>query len=515
MAYKSLRMDKIKQVLDYHQQGVAIKKIARLLGVSKNTVKKYIKEYKSEEFLGQISLETLQEHFSGSPSLRERWKDRDISDRLAGIMKELGRVGVTRYLLWEEYIGEVEDGYSYSRFCKKIAAYKAQQDVTLRIEHKAARVLSIDFTGKKAPWVDKPTGEQHWAEVLVFTMPFSAYTFAYALPSQKQEDFIEGINQALIYIGGLPQVLQSDNLKSFVTKSDRYAPTFNELCLQLSSYYGIDLDATRVAKPKDKASVERHVSIVYNKLFAPLRNEVFHSIDQINEAFLPLIDKLNTTTLQGKDYSRKDRFDQDEGPHLRPLPSALFELTKSTKAKVQRNYHVFLGEDNHFYSVPYKYVGKSAIIRYTSKTVEVYIAHCRIGLYQRDRRRHGYSSLVEHMPDKHKKWLETKGWDEDYFKSQAFQIGPFTLWAISEILKSKQFVEQSYNACLGIFSLNKKYTSLRLENACRKAYSTHRINLGIIRNILQNNMDSAPQAAPDPSFKIPQHDNIRGANNYH
>ena len=78
--------------------------------------------------------------------------------------------------------------------------------------------------------------------------------------------------------------------------SYRHNPTFNELCIQLSSYYGIELLATRVAKPKDKASVERHVSIVYNKVYARLRNQTFTNIKQINLAFKPLICNIVYTT---------------------------------------------------------------------------------------------------------------------------------------------------------------------------------------------------------------------------
>jgi hypothetical protein len=50
---------------------------------------------------------------------------------------------------------------------------------------------------------------------------------------------------------------------------------------------------------------------------------------------------------------------------MRELPPDLFEIKKITRAKVQRNYHVFLGEEKNFYSVPYRYAGKQAEVVYT------------------------------------------------------------------------------------------------------------------------------------------------------
>ena len=117
-------------------------------------------------------------------------------------------------------------------------------------------------------------------------MPHTQHCFAIALRSQKVGDFIHGLNQAFLFFGRLPKVILSDNLKSYVTRADKYEPEFNELCVQLATYYGIELRATRVRKPKDKASVERSIGISYQRIYAPLRDEVFHSIGQLNIAIM-------------------------------------------------------------------------------------------------------------------------------------------------------------------------------------------------------------------------------------
>jgi len=496
MAYKPLRMDQVELIIKYHKEGISKTKIAKLLGVSRNTVKKYIRRQNKEH-----------------PTMCV--KDKVLFGRFAQMTKELCKVGVTRHLLWQEYIDEVSDGFSYSRFCRKLAAYRRRQDVTLRIEHKAAHTLSVDFAGKKIPWTD-PKGKVRYAEVLVCTMPYSAKTFAIALESQKQEHFVHGLNEALLYFGGLPKVIQSDNLKSFVVKSDRYEPTFNDLCVQLSSYYAIDLSATRVGKPKDKASVERHVRLVYNKVYAPLRDTQFTNIHQINLAIRPLLDQMNDTLLQGKNHSRNDLFLKDEKPHMARLPNQMFEVKKSTTAKVQRNYHVILGEDWHQYSVPYQYVGKPTQVVYTQRLVEIYCESQRIAHHVRDRRRQAYSTHAAHMPEAHRKVIEQRGWDADYFIQQAQKIGPNTRWAITEMLAKKQLIEQTYNSCIGLLRLKDKYCAERLEIACKKVRQTHRVSYGIVKKVLLNNMDQLDEKQRSGStFTIPQHDNLRGKQQYY
>ena len=109
------------------------------------------------------------------------------------------------------------------------------------------------------------------------------------------DDFVHGLYQAFLFFTGLPQVILSDNLKSYVIKADKYDPEFNELCVQLAAHYQIGLSATRVGKPKDKASVENMVGTVYGRIYAPLRNHVFHSLEELNAAIRQQLSIHNST----------------------------------------------------------------------------------------------------------------------------------------------------------------------------------------------------------------------------
>ena len=258
-----------------------------------------------------------------------------------------------------------------------------------------------------------------------------------------------------------------DNLKSGVIKPDRYEPTFTDLLEQLSAHYSCTFMAARVVKPRDKATVERYVQIVYQRVYAPLRNEMFTSIEALNVAIRQRLTAHHALTLQqNRQECRQSMFDADEQPTLRPSPPTPFEVKYSAMYKVQRNYHVQLGRDLHFYSVPFEHIGKSVQVIYTRHTVEIYEGHCRIAFHKRDRRANGYTTIAEHRPPNHQHYAEIKGYTAEYFLQQAHKIGPACTTVAEFILGAKIFQEQTYLSCLGLLRLAKKYSAERLERAC-------------------------------------------------
>lgn len=518
MAGKTKTMEQIRNILQQKLNGLSIRTIAQQSRSSRNTVRVYLRlidqsEYTllealnlSDEALSQLLFETER-----PPTIDPRYIQ--LQEKLIYYAAELKKRHVTRQLLWEEYRGEFAEGYGYTQFCRYLNEYIGQKDVTAIFSHRPAEKLMVDFAGDKLSYIDRSTGEVIRCEVLICALPFSSYIYAEAVPDQKQEHFVRGLAHAFHYLGGVPQSILCDNLKSAVKKANRYEPTFTELIEQLSLYYQTTFMATRVRKPRDKATVETSVQVSYNRIYAKLRNKQAFSLAELNRQIQEALALLNQRHFQGRDYSREQIFIQYEQPLLKPLPSRDFDVKKTVLAKAQRNYHIILGEDWHQYSVPFEYTGKQVKVVYTTDTVEIYHEHKRIALHTRDRRKHGYSTLKDHMPENHKTIYQQKGWDGDYFLRQAAKIGPHTREAIARILDSKVFAEQTYNSCLGALRLANKYGEERLEKACTLMLEGPRINYGILDNILKNGMDKKNHQSKI-DFKTPAHDNIRGPEDY-
>ncbi len=512
-------MDQIKTLLRNYLANGSIKATARQLKVSKNTVREYIR--RAEAYSADLSVlleleeETLSRIVHAPHGSQADKRASVFEQKVEYWVGELRRVGVTRELLWQEYRTAHLDGYGYSQFCEHLRRQVAQRDLTLALEHKPGEVLMVDFAGKKMHWVDPGTGEEHACEVLVAVLPFSQYSFCIALPSQSLADFIHGLNQALLFLGALPKVLLSDNLKAYVSRPDRYEPTFTQLCEQLGAHYQIDLQAARVATPKDKASVENGVTQVYRRIYAPLRQEVFHSLEELNEAILGQLTRHNTQPYQKKSGSRLSLYEQYELPQMRPLPADMFEIKKIASAKVQRNYHVFLGQEKNFYSVPWQCAGKQSEVLYTSHTVEVYVAQKRVATHQRLSQRgpeYRYQTREEHLPRHHLEWKQAQGYDAAYFLEQGRLIGPATQWAIQQVLLGRIQEAQAYNSCKGILQLAKKHTPERLEQAAKRCQAAEKATYNMLKRILQLKLDQVEEQPVQLSLGL--HENIRGCEYY-
>lgn len=277
MSNSTKSMQQIKQILLLHTQRVGLREIGRRCGISRVTLRIYTRRWDALE-LDANQLSTLddsaltallcQETSSSHPQ-DERLSD--LLPRLPKFIEEMGRPGVTRALLWEEYRQAKPDGYAYTQFCAYLSQANKKGDAVMRLEHKADEKMMVDFAGKQLCYIDLKTGEQIDCQVFVATLPFSGYCYVEAVHSQNRADFLGAIAAALSYFDGVPACGLSDNLKSAVKTPDRYEPRLNDLLEQLSLHYNFSFMATRVAKPRDKAAVERDVQLVYQRVCAPAR----------------------------------------------------------------------------------------------------------------------------------------------------------------------------------------------------------------------------------------------------
>ncbi len=515
---KLKRMDQVKYILVTYLDTKSIKGTARRLQISKNTVRDYVRRVRTHfkdltEAL-ELSEEELFKLAYKSQTGGSNERELEYNKRVDYWITELRRVGVTKKLLWEEYRSEFEHGFGYSHFCERINREIGRRDLTIKMNHTPGEKMQVDFAGKTMNWIDASSGEVHKCQILIATMPHTQHSFVIALPSQKVTDFIHGLNQALLFFGCLPKVILSDNLKSFVIRADKYEPDFNELCVQLAAYYQIDIEATRVRKPKDKASVENLVSTIYTRIYAPLRNEVFHSLAELNEGIKKQLKDHNHRPYQQKPGCRLSEFQKFEYPIMKELPADLFEIKKSTQSKVRRDYHVYIGEEKNYYSVPFQYVARQATIVYTSSTVEVFIDNQRVATHTRLLHRNTYRHQTnpDHMPKSHLEWKKARGFNAAHFIRQADKIGPATNWAIQFIIRSAIHPPQSFNSCQGVLRLSDKYSAERLENACVRCQKVDKVSYKMIKRILVKNLDLEIESVD--LFNTPVHENIRGPEAY-
>lgn len=515
MANTLISMHKLKQILRLYVQSKGTKFISYQTGVARNTVKKYIRIFcQAKLTYSEVSSMTDQQllELFGKPPLNPEpsKKERELLAFFPYMDKELRKTGMTRELLWKEYLTRHEDGYRYTRFCTGYTKWTQRLSPVMRMVHKAGDKMFVDFAGEKLYYVDTETGEIRPAEVFVAILGCSQLTYAEACLSQQKEDFIIACENALHYFGGVPQAVVPDNLKSAVTKSSKYEPTLNQAFEDFADHYQFTVLPARAYRPRDKSLVEGAVKILYSRIYANVPKEPFTSLRALNEWILQYVHQHNTALMKGRNYSRLEQYQEIERKAMQPLPALRYEFKHQTMVTVMKNGHVCLGEDKHYYSVPYKFIGCKVKVIYSASMVEVYYRYERIATHQRLRSPYNYTTQEEHLASKHRFVSE---WTPEKFLSWAQAIGPDVRMLIEKILDKKQYYEQSYKSCVGVLGFEKKVGKERLNRACRRALDYGHHNYKIVQSILEKGMDQYDDQDA-PSINIPSHDNIRGENYY-
>ncbi|MDP3410004.1 IS21 family transposase [Bosea sp. (in: a-proteobacteria)] len=511
MAGKPRPMSQIKQLLRLHRQGCSIKAIARTLSISKNTVKSYLVKLQTASFNTEelLILEdpVLESRFhSGNPAYKDP-RYIHLKGKLEYFSKELKRVGVTKKLLWEEYIASFPQGYAYSQFCFHLHQQLVARKPTSVLTHEPADKLFVDFAGKQISYTDRQTGEIIHCQLFVACLPFSDYAFAIAVPSQTVSDFLYALSRCLEAIGGVPKVLVPDNLKAAIIKADRYEPEVNRSLEDFANHYGMAVVPARAAKPRDKGLVENQVKLLYTRVYAKLRNRIFFDLATLNEAISEKVREHNQTRMQNKNYCREERYLAAEKPLLSALPPKPFELKYYAEAKVASNGHVSLLK--HFYSVPYSLIGSRVKVIYTRTMVYIYAQGKQVGIHLRSYSG-GYSSTKEHLSSQNQAWLNRS---PEYYLERARYKSEELHRLFELVFQQDRYPEQLYRTCDGLLRLSRNTDPEKFSRVCRVAIENRICSYKSIQKILENNM-AIHLEEESPEQSLPVHTNIRGKEYY-
>jgi hypothetical protein len=325
-----------------------------------------------------------------------------------------------------------------------------------------------------------------------------------AVRSQNIGDFLYALGCCLQELGGVPQVLVPDNLKSAIVKASRYEPDVNRALEDFANHYHTTVIPARARKPKDKALVENQVKLVYSRVFAKLRNQQFFGLASLNKAVKEKIREHNQTRMQQKPYCREEKFLADEKHLLQPLPEQLFELKYYRDLKVAKNNHIYLTQDKHYYSVPYTYIGQSAKVVYTRSMVRIYAKGEQIAVHVRDYKPGGYTTNKEHLCSAHQHYMDRS---PDYYLNKAKLRSDELYQLIGLIFAQNRHPEQLYKTCDGLINLQRKTDQKDFHKACLMAIEYQNYSYRFILNILTNKMTDQTETKPEKP--LPDHENLR------
>ena len=511
MAQERISMRKIKEALRlYYEAKVSQNNIAKVIGISRHSTQQYLLRFRASKISwplpGDIGEEELENRlFPRGNKLPGKRPKLDYEYLLQEIRKPNATLGI----LWEEYKQQNPTGYQYSYFCDLFNEYRNSVNSSMRQEHKAGEKTFVDFGESGIKIMNSITGEETPAKIFVSVWGASAYMYAESSFSERLSDWIQLNVHALEYFDCCSKAIVPDNLKSAVNKACKYEPELNPTYAEFARHYGTVIYPARPYRPKDKSRAETGIKLAKRWILFRLRNRVFYSLFELNQAIWELLKQFNNKLMKKFNKSRQELFEQLDKPHALSLPATRYEFAEWKKSKVQFNYHI--SYNGHEYSVPYTLIHKTVEIRASVKTIEIFYRGKRIYSHLRNHLEHGYTTILSHMPPSHQKYIE---WTPERIKNWAKRYGQSVIALVEKIMESRKFPEQAYKSCLGIIRLENKFTAERLNLACLRALEYRAYSYHSVVNILQRGLDKQPLASVNQNKQQIDHENIRGAQYY-
>jgi hypothetical protein len=287
----------------------------------------------------------------------------------------------------------------------------------------------------------------------------------------------------------------------------------NEDFAAFADHYGCTALPARVRRPRDKALVEGAVKLIYRSIYPLVEENEYYDLEGLNAAIRVALEIHNNANMTGRNYSRREQYEEIERPCMGPLNPIRFEIKKRCIVTVHKDGYVRL--DKHFYSVPVELIGKKVHLHYDTTTVKIYYKYECVATHPIGAKPFGYTTNPDHLPKSQQNYLE---WDPSTLLDQAEAIGEPVKEYFSRVIESRRYTEQAYKSCKGILALGKRVGEERLVKACRLGLVLQNYSYQAIEQILTNRQEDVildeEEPTNDTAPTIPVHKNIRGKEYY-
>ncbi len=480
-----LKMVQQKAIQGLYDRGWSQRRIARELGVNRETVSRYIRLAAGEDSKPAISIIGS----SGRQSLCEPWRETIVGGLKAGLSAQR---------IWQDLRDEhsFEGGYqSVQRFVQK---FRATTPLPFRrMECEPGQEAQVDF-GTGAP-VQGPDGKIRRTHVFRIVLSYSRKGYSEAVYRQTTEALIRCLENAFFHFGGVPATLVVDNLKAAVKKADWFDPELHPKIQSFCEHYGTVMLPTKPRTPRHKGKVERGIAYVKDNA---LKGRSFRSLEEQNR-HLHWESTVADTRLHGTTRRQVKRlFEQEEQGVLGELPVERFPLFQEAERSVHRDAHVEV--EKAYYSVPPEYVGWRVWVRWDGRTVRVFDQQWRQIALHVKREPGRFSTQPRHLASEKIASVERGA---EALLGKIRRIGPRSArWA--EAMLAERGI-QGVRVLVGLLSLTRRHPSERIEAACEVAWTHQGWRLRIIRELLKR------QAQEQSSFAFMQeHPLIRPLSDY-
>jgi len=508
-----LKMAQIHSVLTLHARGWSYRRIARELGIHRDTAKRYVERIGSAppgevasqdranppaglmDDLAYLAIQNRPNPPAGSdghmPAPMPSGPASTCEPFRQQIIEALDQ-GLSRQRIWQDlkFQHGFDGGYDcVKRFVRHLG--RCSDLPFRRMECRPGEEVQIDF-GTGAPVVI-PDGEpvppgfksrRRKTHVLRVVLSHSRKAYSEVVYRQTTDNFIKCIENAFRHFGGVPQTMVIDNLKAAVTKADFFDPELNPKIQSFCKHYGTVILPTKVRTPRHKGKTERGVAYVQENA---LKGRTFTSLAEQNRYLSEWEANVADTRIHGTTRKQvRKAFEEIEKPALQPLPMSRFPQFAEGKRKVNRDGHIEVAKA--YYSVPPEYVGWEVWARWDGRTVQVFDHHFNKIAYHVQQEAGRFSTNDTHIPHQKRSAVEN---GTNYFLRKAQRLGPHAGQWSQELIAMRGV--EGVRPLLGLLSLAGKHESQVIDRACELALTHGAYRLRTVRSLVKRVGDRQQQ----------------------
>lgn len=327
-----VKLEEVVMILDLHSDGLSISAIARVTGLDRKTVAKYIARgleapaYKPREprptLVGPFA-DYLAQRVAAWPELSARRRLHEIQER--------GYTG--SYTSLKDYLRTVRP--------KAAAAFER------RFETPPGRQAQVDFAQFRTRFEDDPGTERIiWLFSLV--LGHSRFLWARFVARQDLSTVLRCHMEAFAALGGVPGEILYDRMKTAVVgEGDERGIVYNRTLLEMATHYGYLPKACRPYRAKTKGKVERPFRYVRQDFFL---GRSFRDMDDLNRQLRCWLDDVANARVHATTGRVVAEHFVEEQPALKPLPAGALNAVLALDRRITRDGMVSVG--GNLYSVP-------------------------------------------------------------------------------------------------------------------------------------------------------------------
>jgi len=453
----------------FFRDGRKIKEISRLLGISKNTVRKVVRSDNTEHhYKREIQpMPQLGVHLARIEELLEEDWDRPKKRRLTAMR-------LFELIQTEGYSGSYDN---IQRFAKKWHEKKGKGSNSSYVPLKFAPGDAYQFDWSHDMVV--LNGVAQTVKVAHFRLSHSRQFFVVAYPRESTEMVFDAHNRAFSFFGGTCSRGIYDNMSTAVTKVlQGKERIFNRRFIQLCSHYLVEPIACTPGAGWEKGQIERQVKSVREWLFTPRPR--FKSLEDLNSW---LADQCieNCKKRKHPEYKGRTIWEvfQEEKSCLVPAPLP-FDGYIERECRVSST--SLIRYDRNHYSVNSKLAGKTATIRATATSITVIKNGEIVGEHAREFGRDKtlydpwhYIGILQYKPGSLRDGAPFENWDL-----------PSSLKQIQKKLLAKTRGDKEF---VKILLAAQTYGLEITDRACRKALSNSTYRSEVVLNLIARELD--------------------------